>query len=170
MGQYVERGCRKGVYRGGREEVSKGVVIQGGLSSDRWGAQRRLSCTMTVSYNAEYVERGCRKGVQRGGRDEVQSQSVERECLRGAGQLTMLSMQRVDVERGCREEVKMKFRVRVQKGSVKGGQSYSILHCGVCREGIQEGGVERRQRKSLELMCRRECQRGAGQLTMLSMQ
>ena len=46
-----------------REEVSKGVVIQDGLSCDRWGAQRRLSCTMTVSYNAEYVVRGYRKGV-----------------------------------------------------------------------------------------------------------
>ena len=29
-----------------------GVVIQDGMSSDWWGAQRRLSCTMTVSYNA----------------------------------------------------------------------------------------------------------------------
>ena len=26
-----------------------------------------------------------------------------------------------DVEKECREEVEMKFRVRVQKGSVKGG-------------------------------------------------
>ena len=40
-----------------------GVVIQDGMSSDWWGAQRRLSCTMTVSYNAEYVESGCRKRV-----------------------------------------------------------------------------------------------------------
>ena len=72
--EYVERECRKGVKRGGRdevkswtlkcgEEVSKRVVIQDRLPSDRWGAQRRLSCTMTVSYNAEYVERGCRKRV-----------------------------------------------------------------------------------------------------------
>ena len=59
----------------------------------------------------EYVERGCRKGVQRGARDKVQSWSVERECQRGAGQLTMLSMQREDVERGCRKEVEMKLKV-----------------------------------------------------------
>ena len=39
------------------------VVIQDGVSSDWWGARRRLSCTMTISYNAEYVERGCRRGV-----------------------------------------------------------------------------------------------------------
>ena len=26
------------------------------LVTDRWGAQRRLSCTITVSYNVEYVE------------------------------------------------------------------------------------------------------------------
>ena len=64
-------------------KCQRGVVIQDRLSCDRWGAQRRLSCTMTVSYNAEYVERGCRKG--------------------------------------CREEVEKKFRVRVQRGSVKGG-------------------------------------------------
>ena len=44
-------------------KCQRGVVIQDGLPSDRWGAQRRLSCTITVSYNAEYVERGCRKGV-----------------------------------------------------------------------------------------------------------
>ena len=44
-------------------QCQRGVVIQDGLSCDRWGAQRRLSCTMTVSYNAEYVERGCRKGL-----------------------------------------------------------------------------------------------------------
>ena len=44
-------------------KCQRGVVIQDGLPSDRWGAQRPLSCTMTVSYNAEYVERGCRKGV-----------------------------------------------------------------------------------------------------------
>ena len=44
-------------------KCQRGVVIQDGLPSDRWGAQRRLSCTMTVSYNAEYVESGCRKGV-----------------------------------------------------------------------------------------------------------
>ena len=44
-------------------KCQRGVVIQDRLPSDRWGAQRRLSCTMTVSYNAEYVERGCRKGV-----------------------------------------------------------------------------------------------------------
>ena len=44
-------------------KCQRGVVIQDWLSCDRWGAQRRLSCTMTVSYNAEYVERGCRKGV-----------------------------------------------------------------------------------------------------------
>ena len=44
----MERGCRKGVYRGGREEVSKEVVIQGGLSSDRWGAHDN---TMTIYYN-----------------------------------------------------------------------------------------------------------------------
>ena len=47
----VERRCQRG------------VVIQDGLSSGWWGAQRRLRCTMTVSYNAKYVERGCRKGV-----------------------------------------------------------------------------------------------------------
>ena len=66
MSVYVERECRKGVERGGRDEVkswtlecreelSKGVDIQDGLSCDRCGAQRRLSCTMTVSYNAEYI-------------------------------------------------------------------------------------------------------------------
>ena len=55
----VERGCTEEVER----KCQRGVVIQGGLSSDRWGAQRRLSCTMTVSYNAEYVESGCRKRV-----------------------------------------------------------------------------------------------------------
>ena len=49
-----------------------GVVIQDGMSSDWWGAQQRLSCTMTVSYNAEYVERGCRKGVCRLCREEVE--------------------------------------------------------------------------------------------------
>ena len=51
-----------------------GVVIQDGMSSDWWGAQRRLSCTMTVSYNAEYVERGCRKGC---------TEEVERKCQKG---------------------------------------------------------------------------------------
>ena len=43
-------------------ECQRGLVI-GGLSCDRWGAQRRLSCNITVSYNVEYVESGCRKGV-----------------------------------------------------------------------------------------------------------
>ena len=66
----VERGCRKEVQmklKVGHCSVERkcqmGVVIQDGLSCDRWGAQRQLSCTTTVSYNAEYVERGCRKGV-----------------------------------------------------------------------------------------------------------
>ena len=40
--EYEERGCRKGVYRGGREEVSKGG-------------------SNTVSYNAEYVQGGPKK-------------------------------------------------------------------------------------------------------------
>ena len=37
-------------------KCQRGVVIQDGLPSDRWGAQRRLSCTMTVSYNADTSE------------------------------------------------------------------------------------------------------------------
>ena len=32
-------------------KCQRGVVIQDGLPSDRWGAQRQLSCTMTVTYN-----------------------------------------------------------------------------------------------------------------------
>ena len=36
-------------------KCQRGVVIQDGSPSDQWGAQRRLSCTMTVFYNAEYV-------------------------------------------------------------------------------------------------------------------
>ena len=66
----VERGCREEVemklkvgHWSVERKCQRGVVIQDGLPSDRWGAQRRLSCTMTVSYNAEYVESGCRKGV-----------------------------------------------------------------------------------------------------------
>ena len=39
-------------------KCQRGVLIQDGLPSDRWGAQRRLSFTMTVSYNAEYVQGG----------------------------------------------------------------------------------------------------------------
>ena len=50
-------------HRSVERKCQRGVLIQGGLSSDRWGAQQQLSCTMTVSYNAEYVERGYRKGV-----------------------------------------------------------------------------------------------------------
>ena len=46
----VERNCQMG------------VVIQDGMSSDWWGAQWRLSCTMTI-YNDEYVEGEFRKGV-----------------------------------------------------------------------------------------------------------
>ena len=38
-----------------KRKCQMGVVIQDGMSSDWWGAQRRLSCTMTVFYNAEYV-------------------------------------------------------------------------------------------------------------------
>ena len=41
----VVRKCQRGV-----------VMIQDGLSCDRWGAQRRLSCTMTVSYNADTTQ------------------------------------------------------------------------------------------------------------------
>ena len=70
--EYVVRGYRKGVevemklkvvHWSVERNCQMGVVIQDGMSSDWWGAQWRLSCTMTVSYNAEYVERGCRKGV-----------------------------------------------------------------------------------------------------------
>ena len=39
-------------------KCQRGVVIQDGLPSDRWRAQRRSSFTMTVSYNAEYVQGG----------------------------------------------------------------------------------------------------------------
>ena len=47
----------------------------------------------------------------------------------------------MDVERGCREEVKMKFRVRVQKGSVKGGGSHTVSYNAEyvergCRKGV----------------------------------
>ena len=66
----VEKECREEVemklkvgHWSVERKCQRGVVIQDGLPSDRWGAQRRLSCTMTVSYNAEYVERGCRKGL-----------------------------------------------------------------------------------------------------------
>merc|ERR1739836_297639 len=53
----------------------------------------------------------------------------------------ILSWYRVDVERGCREEVKMKFRVRVQKGSVKGGGSHTVSYIAEyvergCRKGV----------------------------------
>ena len=50
-------------------KCQRGVVIQDGLPSDRWGAQRRLSFTMTVSYNAEYVhvltvKEGCQLTIE----------------------------------------------------------------------------------------------------------
>ena len=60
-------------------QCQRGVVIQDGLSCDRWGAQRGCSCTMTVFYNAEYVERGkrgCREKVEMTFRFGVQKGSV----------------------------------------------------------------------------------------------
>ena len=52
----VKRGCRKEVemkLKVGHWSVERkcqmGVVIQDGMSSDWWGAKRRLSCIMTVN-------------------------------------------------------------------------------------------------------------------------
>ena len=54
-------------HRSVERKCQRGVVIQDGLSCDRWGAQRRLSFTITVSYNVVDVEKVCLEGVSKGG-------------------------------------------------------------------------------------------------------
>ena len=56
----VEKECREEVemklkvgHWSVERKCQRGVVIQDGLSCDRWGAQRRLSCTMTIYNDVE---------------------------------------------------------------------------------------------------------------------